>query len=402
MALSEAEELELLELEEQEAQLGGGQSAPTPTMSTTNGQAGPMDTLMQAAKQGGQTALAALNPVQTLKQAPDIANRVMNFQQGQPNTPATGILEAAANRPDVTATVAAGLIPGTAPLSMAARIGGTAGAAALAPENRGMNALGAGGLQALFEGVFPLAGKFTNIIGEKALAPIGQALSNVDKKEIIKLAKKPLDILLAPSKKAMGEKFEDVYRAFGFTEPEIRLIAKAESKAGNGSMQVWDDTMAKLSKGEELSIAELVAARRASSKLGYSTKEGMLGTQFKKDVKLIEQKLEEKAPEIAPRYLGLLKEYSKTMTRNKFLQLLPQNKNGSVNALRSLIAVGGTAINPATLAVMSPLTTGLATLGVVGASKAVGAAARSRTGQSGLQAIRQYLMGQQQNGPGSR
>lgn len=398
-------ELNDQEIDEIAAQIG---DTPAPQAeSAVSTEPSALGTLKSAAMSAGKKlfpgALETAEPFSSVRQAPDLIARSRNFVLGKPNQPAETPMQMMANRPDLMATAASTMIPGVGLVPAVARIAATAGSTALNPETRSLSDSGlAAGVQAGIETAFPVAGAVTKFIGTKALAPIAQTLSNVDKKEVIKLAEKPMEILFAPTKKALSEKFDDVYRAFGFTEPEVRLIAKAESKSGGGSMQIWDDVMAKISAGQEPTTAELIAARRASSKLGYSTKEGMLGTQFKKDVQLIDDKLKEKAPEIATKYLGLLKEYSNMMTRSKFLQLLPQNKNGSINALRSLIAVGGAAINPLSLAAMSPVTTGLGTLAAVGANKALVGAANSPVARTGLQTIRQYLQGQIQNGPGSR
>lgn len=145
----------------------------------------------------------------------DMASRVANFLQNKPNQPGSTILQSASNRPDISATAASQLIPGVTPISMAARVAGTVGAAATNPNSSVSDIGKAGGIQAALEAI-PVVGS--------AIAPgvkaIMSKLSGVDAQAIQKLFENPHLLFSGPTKEEAQQMYSSMAAKAGLS-PEV-------------------------------------------------------------------------------------------------------------------------------------------------------------------------------------
>jgi hypothetical protein len=149
---------------------------------------------------------------------------------------------------------------------------------------------------------------------------------------------------------------------------------------------------------DELTSGELIAARRAASKVSTTAK-GRDSFITVKDLKSIEETFVKKGKEKALEYLGAVRENSMAQTKNAFMNLFPRNQNMSTNALRGFGSFG-TAMVAGPLAALgaaaaqAPITTGAATLAAKAgyqSAKAVGGVATKAGIPTGLSAIRDFL-----------
>jgi hypothetical protein len=352
-------------------------------LKSMTGQAVPM--VQQAVPQITETADLLTNPLATMfRKAPDIAQRAANFVQDKPNVPAQTLMEAAGNRPDQTALTAMGMIPGVKPISMSTRVLGSAGAAALNPDNKGENALAAGGLQTVLEALPYGAGK----LGPGVRAIMSKA-SGVDAKAIKQLFDNPALLWTGPNM----QEARSLYKA---TAEKIGLAPEVSDDVlfGSGKKFVRNVTEA-LQHNEEVPTQSLLDARQATDDLIEAAKRRgkmnqVKGFQQRRDI--INQQLAAQAPELRTAD----KTFSQAATRDQFMNAMPMNQNGTPSvgrlALGGLLGGAGFAAGGpggiAGVAATSPYVQGVATSAAGAVKKTVPAL------KTGLQVLRQYIENQ--------
>jgi hypothetical protein len=350
--------------------------APSSMMDTIKGVAS------RAAAPLAEAANMAVNPLVTMaKQAPDTMGRVSNFIQGRPNQPAQTAIQAMANRPDVTGTTMASLMPGTGLAAAVARIGGTAGSAALSPENRGGNAAMAGGLQALFEAVPYGVGKVA-----PGVRKLLSRMSQTDADGLKKLFDNPALLFTGPNK-------EQARAAYNAAAESAGLSGEISDEIAYGAGEKYvKNVVEALRHSEDVPTQSLLDARQAiddmintAKRLGKKNKTaGLVQRREIIDKQIIAQE---------PGIKGADSVWSQMKTVEPFRNVLPRNRAGDVSFSVPAILAGVLSGGPAAVAA-SPLVQGFGASALGTAAKAAPAA------QSALQILRQYLQGQQQNGPG--
>lgn len=260
------------------------------------------------------------------------------------------------------------------------------------------------------QGVANLTDDAAKVVGEKVLAPAGEILSATKVRDIKRLFENPMEVLRANLKKS-GDKMGELERkVFNVTEDETRLIAKAGDRTPGTARTVVEGLIDQgkqraVSAGkdpskwvDELTPGELIAGRRAASKLTTSA-HGRDAFITVKDLKRFEDAFVNKGKEKALEYLSAIRENSMAQTRQAFMHLFPRNQNMSTNALRGFGSFGaaflaGPVAAAGAAAAQAPITTGLATLaakGVYSAGKAAGKAVSKVAPPVGLQAMKEYL-----------
>lgn len=326
---------------------------------------------------------AVVNPIGLLRKAPDVARRSLNYITGKPNSPAQTLMEAAANRPDITATVGASLIPGAGMIPAAARIAGVAGASALAPENRTASAVVGGGLQALFEALPYGAGK----VGPAARKFFSR-LSQTDAKGLKALYDNPSLLFTGPNKAEAQAVYEAAAVKAGLS-PEV-----SDQVLYGAKKTFVRNVTAALDESKEVPTQTLLDARQVLYDLSQVAKrkgEANVARGFMQRHARIQEQLMKQSPEIREAD----KVWSAMKTREPFTNFIPRNKADEMSLNVPALATGAFAGAKALLGT-SPIIQGLT-------ASAMGATAKARPAiQTGVQAIRQYLMGQRGRGPSSR
>lgn len=371
-------ELTEAEIDEIAGQLGSS--------STEAAQPGVVDKLKglasKAAPALGEAADLVTNPVGAImSRVPEMAQRASNFVQGRPNQPAQTILQAAANRPDVTAAAGASVLPGVGIGPAVARVAGQVGAASLDPNASVFDQAGAGALQGLFEAIPYGMGKVAPG-ARKILA----RLSQTDADGLKKLFDNPTLFFTGPSKDQARAAYAAAAEKAGIT-PEM----SDEVLFGSGKKFVQKVTDA-LSHSEDVPTQSLLDARQTVDDLIATAKR--LGKKNK--VRGLMQRREQIDSQIVAQEAGLKEAdqvWSQMKTRDQFLNVIPRNRQGEMSVnVPSIVAtlLGG----PVGMAASSPVVQGVA-------ASSLGALSRTAPiGRSALQTIRQYLTGQM-NAPGS-
>lgn len=354
MALTEAEELELLELEEQEAmanQSASASQAYQPTFLENAGQAigGISNAILGPVARAGETAARGFSKVAFGTDIPvDVAQKALALPQqageyiaekggelGYPKTGATlGMI--AANAPFFA-------IPGGSPIK---------------------------------------AGPVTRAVGRGA-SRVGEALSGVSARDIQGLFKKPGTLFKTGSKAKAGEAIgEAEVRAGinpGVTESAetmtLENVEKALNVAKTGEQALKDIAQTKTGTPEQIADALQYVGDEIKGKLA----QGKDASQLINIQTHLNGLLEKVSPEIQK----ARQEFAPLAQRNKFIQVFPRNKNQSISKANlmylgtglagagtlaggpiggALAVLGGTALR-------SPITTGLATVGASIGSK---------------------------------
>ena len=374
-------ELSESEIDEIAGQLGGGQDAATPQPSK-------LDALKSAASkmlpQAEEAADVMMNPsMALLRRAPDMAQRSFNAVQGKPNQPAQTFMEAAGNNPDMVATAGASLIPGAGLLPAAARIAGTAGAAALTPENRDQKAMYAGGLQTVLEAASPIIGKVA-----PATRTLFAKLSQTEASGLKKIFDNPSLLFTGPSK-------EEAIAVYNAAASKAGLAPEVSDEVLFGARKRFVKNVTEaLQNSEDVPTQALLDARQTVDDLiSAARRQGKknIARGFSQRRDLIDQQLMAQEPGIK----DADKVFSQYKTREPFLNVLPRNRYGEISinvpAMLAGLATGGVGAIAA-----SPVVQGVTAASLGMAKKAAPAA------KSGLQILRQYIQNQQQNGPASR
>lgn len=226
--------------------------------------------------------------------------------------------------------------------------------------------------------------KSAQFVGKELSEAFG-ALSGAKPQNIKMLAQNPMEVLKADSSKITGKLFQKAKEALNVTNREERMI----TRAGTSSDSIAERMIGKYESGKEMSVGEILAAKKATSQLANKQK-GVYGPWFDK----FDALLKEKAPKVA----AAQAEVAKSKTKEAFTRIFPYNKNKSAAVVRMLAGAGlvggGSYSNHPVLgamgaALMSPALVGA---GTVGAAGAMGAAKGLNVlGQN--PAVRQTLLG---------
>lgn len=257
-----------------------------------------------------------------------------------------------------------------------------------------------------------MASKVASSVARKTgqgIARLGEAASGVPKREIERLFKKPEQLFRLGSKEKAGEAIGEA-KALAGINPGVtddiatmtpENVSKATNVGATGAKALADISEATAAK-------VLPSAEKIGDALKHIDKEIKTGLRAGTDtseLQNIQKHLNSLLEEVAPNVQKARKEFAPLALRDRFLQLLPKNKDGSISKanlfyLNSVLgglgfAAGGQkgaaeGIGLGLLA-RAPLTTGLATAGVGGVVKGLNAVAQNPAARQALLQVLQKL-----------
>lgn len=379
MALSESEELELLQLQKSKAlgQNNPSQMGGKPPLGFVAKQvlgmtpmAHPIDNLPLIGTMAG-TAMGGPMGAAAGAGTGQIFKRIYDLASGASPLPATKPLIGGIQMPMASEAVA--------PMTQAALAG-------IAQEPKVLNEIPG------VPQVVDYAKRAGTQVG-KGLARLGEAASGVKAQDIKQLFKNPGQLWHTGSREAAGQAIGDAKLAAGvnpgitediksFTPSNVFKATKSDAVGEKALNQVAEA----VSSGGKPSVEDVGDALKHVSK---QIKAGLNQGLDTSELQNIQAHLNTVLEDIAPNVQAARQEFAPLAQRDKFLKLFPTNKNGTISKANLLYL--NTIAKGATIPFRAPITTGLVTSAAGGATKAINSIAENPQARQVLMQVLQRL-----------